>query len=457
MILRQLFSLSTVAFAAGLCSCGGGGNASLASPGMGAQTAGYVPQSAIAGAAQTGDALAKPLPDALIALGKPAASPNLTAPIINDSGSYTNGPIILGTNTTNGYGVEGVTGGTGAGLYGHSSYTGTGTSYGVYGYSANGSGVYGYSATYGRGVLGVSVNGEGVEGETSFPSNGSFTFQRAGVLGEDLSTDSGENDAGVAGTSSGGYGVYGQSANGAGVYGLATNFAGGVVGIVNASDNYGEAVVGNNFGSGNSGLGGDGSGVSAFSAKETALIGEAESTSSTTPVEILYSDSGQPFIIGENYTGNPAVAEFSLDANGNMILRGNLTVDGTVFSKGTAHCTSCTGPLLAHRVPQAEDVGEGQLSGGRGYVKLDPDFAAQLDPAQRYHVFLTPEGDSKGLFVTNKSAAGFTVRENQNGTSTLSFDYRIVGPAKAAGGLPSPLRTYETRPHPSLRRYATRP
>jgi hypothetical protein len=43
-----------------------------------------------------------------------------------------------------------------------------------------------------------------------------------------------------------------------------------------------------------------------------------------------------------------------------------------------------------------------------------------------YHVFVTPEGDCKGLYVTQKSPAGFVVRELQGGRSTLTFDYRIV-------------------------------
>jgi hypothetical protein len=48
-----------------------------------------------------------------------------------------------------------------------------------------------------------------------------------------------------------------------------------------------------------------------------------------------------------------------------------------------------------------------------------------------YHVFITPNGDSKGLYVTAKTATGFEVRESGGGTSSLSFDYRIV--AKRAG------------------------
>jgi hypothetical protein len=44
-----------------------------------------------------------------------------------------------------------------------------------------------------------------------------------------------------------------------------------------------------------------------------------------------------------------------------------------------------------------------------------------------YHVFITPNGDSKSLYVISKTPTTFEVRESGGGTSSLSFDYRIVG------------------------------
>jgi hypothetical protein len=41
-------------------------------------------------------------------------------------------------------------------------------------------------------------------------------------------------------------------------------------------------------------------------------------------------------------------------------------------------------------------------------------------------VFLTPQGDCNGLYVAQKSSAGFEVRELRGGRSSLTFDYRIV-------------------------------
>jgi hypothetical protein len=42
-------------------------------------------------------------------------------------------------------------------------------------------------------------------------------------------------------------------------------------------------------------------------------------------------------------------------------------------------------------------------------------------------VFVTPEGDCRGLYVRRKTAASFEVRELAGGKSNVAFSYRIVG------------------------------
>jgi hypothetical protein len=73
-----------------------------------------------------------------------------------------------------------------------------------------------------------------------------------------------------------------------------------------------------------------------------------------------------------------------------------------------------------------EDFGAGQLSGGVVRVDLDPTFAQTVNAGVEYHVFLTPKGDCKGLYVTNETASGFEVHETGGGKSAVAFDYRIV-------------------------------
>jgi hypothetical protein len=55
-----------------------------------------------------------------------------------------------------------------------------------------------------------------------------------------------------------------------------------------------------------------------------------------------------------------------------------------------------------------EDFGEAQLVDGEADVPLDPEFAA-LIVVEGYHVFVTPYGDSNGLFVAERGRSGFRV------------------------------------------------
>jgi hypothetical protein len=73
-----------------------------------------------------------------------------------------------------------------------------------------------------------------------------------------------------------------------------------------------------------------------------------------------------------------------------------------------------------------EDFGSGRLASGGATVALEPTFAQTVNTTTDYHVFLTPEGDCRGLYVSNKSASGFEVHELGGGQSNVSFSFRIV-------------------------------
>jgi hypothetical protein len=45
-------------------------------------------------------------------------------------------------------------------------------------------------------------------------------------------------------------------------------------------------------------------------------------------------------------------------------------------------------------------------------------------------VFVTPEGDCRGLYVRRKGGASFEIRELAGGKSSVAFSYRIVGRRK---------------------------
>jgi hypothetical protein len=65
------------------------------------------------------------------------------------------------------------------------------------------------------------------------------------------------------------------------------------------------------------------------------------------------------------------------------------------------------------------------MARGVANVTIDPAFASVMDH-KWYYVFLTPLGDTRGLYVSEKTATAFQVRESEGGRSRLEFDYRIV-------------------------------
>ena len=88
-----------------------------------------------------------------------------------------------------------------------------------------------------------------------------------------------------------------------------------------------------------------------------------------------------------------------------------------------------------------EDFGETRLTKGKATVKIDAGFAAVVRGG--YHVFVSPYGDSNGLYVTQRSRRGFVVREQNGGKSSIAFSYRVVAKRKDIAGprLPKVTRT----------------
>lgn len=73
-----------------------------------------------------------------------------------------------------------------------------------------------------------------------------------------------------------------------------------------------------------------------------------------------------------------------------------------------------------------EDFGSAKLMNGSAVVTLEPTFVQTVNTGFDYHVFLTPQGDCKGLYVKQKTATSFEVHEMGGGKSSVAFDYRIV-------------------------------
>jgi len=73
------------------------------------------------------------------------------------------------------------------------------------------------------------------------------------------------------------------------------------------------------------------------------------------------------------------------------------------------------------------------LTVDHGETSIDRDFAKVIKRGD-YHVFLTPRGDCRGLYVRSQGGANFEVRELAGGTSSAAFCYRIVGRRKDVKG-----------------------
>jgi hypothetical protein len=314
----------------------------------------------------------------------------------------------------------------------------------------------------GPGLRGVSLGGNGIGGGTRHNST-SATNATAGVLGNDQSA-SGAFNAGVRGLSVRGTGVAGQSTTGDAVFGTSTNNNGvfgdstsaGASGVYGQNDGGGYGVAGRvtkvglpailadagstgnnalNFNSLNGTFGAvgvTGTAVQTIFASYGTLVPYDRSTLGRAAINAI-SEFGIA-LAGSN-GGSQPVLTLSTFGTGDLIDAGGVM---RLDNAGNMHAHSFTADLAAttgQKVttystqasePTIEDFGEAQLTNGAAYVRLEPRFASTMDRAVNYLVFITPEGDNRGLYVTQKSAAGFVVRESQGGHSTLAFSYRII-------------------------------
>jgi len=205
-------------------------------------------------------------------------------------------------------------------------------------------------------------------------------------------------------------------ANGAGVFGeLSTT---------------GESVTGQGFQFGGGGTWGDGGGNDSTSGLANyAVVGTSDNKSGG-----IFENNGGSYytLFGFNQaTGSVGFpwAAFNGDGAGCSINNdGDFSCSGTknaaVPVDGGKHWVG----LSAIESPKNwfEDFGSAELRGGVATVRLDSRFTETVNTKMEYHVFLTPNGDCKGLYVHQKTATDFEVRELGNGNSNVRFDYRIT-------------------------------
>lgn len=381
---------------------------------------------------------------AAAALASRTAQPVGASQIVGAGASYTS---ALDTNIYDG--VQGYAANSGgiayAGVFGRNNdpngvgVMGTAPSgIGVYGTSTSSAGLSGLS-TSGAGVTATSTSGSGVAGSsTSSAGVSGVSSTYVGVYGQSQSSNGVWGNAntgpGVAGTSTGSYGVYGVSTNNVGVYGTSTNSHG----IFGVSNHAGYASV---YGySGASGVWAGqftgpvymstaaGHGIQLDCSGAHGIYSTAYATGGHGLVGVASTSTGIG-VVGSNSAGGWA-GQF----NGPLIVYGALTVTGQK-NAAVPHPDGTHRLYYAVEAPESwfEDVGQANLVAGKATITLDPDFAATVLTAN-YHVFLTPYGDSNGLYVTSKTATGFVVQEQHTGTSNLAFSWRVMAKRKDITG-----------------------
>jgi hypothetical protein len=283
----------------------------------------------------------------------------------------------------------------------------------------------------GPGLRGHSLSGNGIGGATFFnsttPSNG-----HAGVFGNDDSS-SGTFDSGVSGSSVRGNGVSGNSSSGFGILATSSGWAGEQIvgGYSNgAADEFIPAlsIIGST--AGDFTFGTDLIDACQVGVPSTVCYNNDASFrvdyfgDVIAPKGTLEAENGQ-------FSEALSVGTFTRPASGDINVTGEYLKAGSCVAGCPAATARSSGRAVGSyaslgTVPTIEDYGEAQLANGQAYVTLEREFANVIDQQRSYLVFLTPEGDNRGLYVTQKTVRGFVVRESQGGHSSIAFSYRII-------------------------------
>lgn len=357
---------------------------------------------------------------------------------------------VLGTNTAfagSAFGVYGQTSSPGAmGVFGVNLDVSTAPAHGIQGQtgaSGSAAGIRGFNTAT---TVGAGQNGFGIRGSANAAPTGTGFVM--GVRGD------------AAGATGSTYGVYGQvaSANGFGMEAVNTNSSG-----------TGLLVLGNNtagtFLTSGSGAAINGNGIAEFAIAKTAASGTgvvAIGNNLTGSIITLATGSGVVGV-GTNY-GTAGIATTTVNTNGNNNAGSNgvaasaggyfevqaagvaqtwayvgVRDNGAVFRKiigpGTVNTIvrDMQGNRVALSCPEApenlfQDYGQGKLQNGQAHIEIDPIFAKNIVVNEHHplRVFVQLEGDCNGVFVENKTANGFDIKELSGGKSNVSFSYTVV-------------------------------
>ena len=233
--------------------------------------------------------------------------------------------------------------------------------------------------------------------------------------------------------------VFGAVAGGGakiGVYGSATGTTGsGVEGQSPYNGVLGEASGASNTSTlfpGSPGVWGDTGGKA-----ESGFVGVVGTADDNSAGNFFNNSPQATLFVGNNSTANSTdlvlVAKgdntgglCTINVSGDLACSGSVTA--IVHAGGSRQVALNT---ISSPEDWFEDAGAGQLSNGEALVNIEAVFGETVNTGVEYRVFLTPNGDCKGLYVAQKSPTSFVVRELGGGHSSIAFDYRIM--AKRVG------------------------
>lgn len=355
-----------------VCSSAGTGTGTVTSVGLAAPTTDFT----VSGSPVTGAGTLK-----LAWNVAPTTADIANAIVKRDAAGSFNTTSITGTGTfsTTTANVNAITGSTS--LDGGSAIVGSATATGgnnrVYG-------VTGSSVSTVAGSTGVL----GLDGNTNASETGGFTM---GLQGYSSNQVNGIGVLGLDGTGlSGVFNTLRSYLAGAGVWGDGGN--GGTFGNLGVTGTVDDGVAG--FFGNNSPSSYDALDVYAYDASSTPFYVENVATAHS-----CYVDSSGSL----NCTGSKN-AVVPLDGGKRIVAMSAIEAPQNWF----------------------EDAGEAQLVKGVAAVQLDSGYTQTVNTDVKYQVFLTPYGDCKGLYVSNRTANSFEVHELGGGAATLSFAYRIM-------------------------------
>jgi hypothetical protein len=366
---------------------------------------------------------------------------------ISGTSSTSSGTAVFGSGTSGAYGVGGNSA-TSFGVYGDSLAPEPGAA-GVFGFTL---GTYSTTYTSEAGIAYSGLWGDAANGSASGVGVAIFGTADSNYAGAFINNSpdfpalfaNNNSGTGIEASASSGYGVSGSTFSGTGVYGSTSSGGNGVEGISSSLTEQEAGVLG----VGNttsvlgesyniySGVWGD-TGTSSTSVAPAWAIGVLGTADDSHAGVFLNNSSGWSTMYIQNYgTGGTGAAMPGLFSTLNASTRtgtcgiggnGDLTCTGQVKTLTTTAGARMVETYAMHSPENwMEDFGSGALQKGVAVVNIDPAFAETVSQTSDYHVFMTPNGDSKGLYVIHKTAGSFEVHESGGGTSSLSFDYRIV-------------------------------